>query len=141
MIVVDTNVIAYLLIAGEHTRAVEAVLRKDPEWLAPLLWRSEFRSVVTLYVRRGIMTLHQALQLAEEAEILMQGGEAEVTSTQVLGLAASSTCSAYDCEFVALAQQLRLPLITSDGGILEAFPSIAVSPRGFVSPVGGLHPP
>lgn len=139
MIVVDTNIIAYLLIAGEHTQAVEAVLRKDPEWVAPLLWRSEFRSVVTLYLRRGFMTLQQALQLTEEAEILMQGGEAEVTSTQVLGLAASSSCSAHDCEFVALAQQLSLPLITSDCGILEAFPSIALSPGAFVSPVGGLR--
>jgi predicted nucleic acid-binding protein len=130
-----------LLIEGEHTRAVEAVLRKDPEWVAPLPWRSEFRSVVTLYVHRGFMTLRQTLQLTEDAELLMQGEEAEVISMQVLSLAASSTCSACDCEFVALAQQLSLPLITSDSGILEAFPSIAISPGTFVSPLDGLRSP
>ena len=67
----------------------------------------------------------------EEAETLMRGAEYEVVSSRVLSLAADSQCSAYDCEFVALAQELGLPLITSDAKILSEFPSIAVSPQDF----------
>jgi len=55
-----------------------------------------------------------------------------VTSQQVLGLAIRSRCSAYDCEFVALAQDLRVPFVTADRQVLVAFPSIAVSPTDFV---------
>jgi predicted nucleic acid-binding protein len=131
VIVADTNTITYLLVGGEHTPQARRVLKKDPEWVAPLLWRSEFRSVIALYLRRSFLSLAQALQLMEEAETLMRGGEYEVTSSRVLNLAAKSRCSAYDCEFVALAQELNVPLITADGIILSEFPSTALSPGDF----------
>jgi predicted nucleic acid-binding protein len=131
VIVADTNTIAYLLIAGERSLQARKVLRRDPEWAAPLLWRSEFRSVIALYLRRKLMSLAQALQVTEEAENLMRGSEYEVTSSRVLSLASESQCSAYDCEFVALAQELGVPLVTSDGRILSEFPTTAVSPEDF----------
>ncbi len=118
MIVVDTNVIAYLFLVGDHTAQAREAFRKDPDWAAPLLWRSEFRNVLAFYLRQKQLELSQALQLMREAELLMQEGEYEVTSLQVLSLTASSRCSAYDSEFVALAQELGVPLITSDARIL-----------------------
>jgi len=127
MIVVDTNIIGYLYLASEHSPQAEEVLRKDTHWVAPLLWRSELRNVLALYVRKNILSLEDAIRLMEEAMTLMQGGEYEVTSPQVLPLAAKSNCSAYDCEFVALAQDLNIPLVTVDKQILAQFPNIAVS--------------
>jgi predicted nucleic acid-binding protein len=58
---------------------------------------------------------------------LLAGAEFQVESAAVLNLAALSQCSAYDCEFVALAQQLGVMLVTSDRQILRQFPSSAVS--------------
>jgi len=127
MIVVDTNVIAYLFLPGKRSAQARAVYRKDPEWAAPVLWRSEFRNVLALYLRRAELSLTQAFRITGEAEFLMQGGEGEVTSSDVLSLTAHSRCSAYDCEFVALAQVLGVPLITSDERILKDFPSVAIS--------------
>jgi len=48
-----------------------------------------------------------------------------VHSEDVLRLAASSGCSAYDCKFVAAAQQLGVRLITADQALLTAFPDLA----------------
>jgi len=127
MIVVDTNLIAYLFIGGPKTELAENALRKDPEWCAPLLWRSEFRNILAVYMRRRYLTHKNALQLIQEAERLLAGGEFQVESSAVLNLTALSQCSAYDCEFVALAQQLGVMLITSDRQILSQFPSSAVS--------------
>lgn len=78
MIVVDTNVIAYLYLPGEHTAAAEALLERDPEWAAPILWRSEFRNILTGYMRRKSITFEQALGLQQEAESLFEGLEYEV---------------------------------------------------------------
>lgn len=125
MIVVDTNVVAYLLLPGPHTALVDDLLIQQPEWAAPPLWRSEWRNVLAGYLRRGVLNLDQALALQQQAEHLVIRHEEPVSSQAVLQLVASSRCSAYDCEFVAAAQQLRVPLVTADRAVLSAFPDVA----------------
>jgi predicted nucleic acid-binding protein len=68
-----------------------------------------------------------------EAETLMNGGEYDMASAQVLSLAASSGCSAYDCEFVALALDLKVPIVTSDKKVLKMFRGSALSLEEFNS--------
>ena len=133
MIVVDTNVIAYLLLGGEKTPQARAALREDPVWAAPILWCSEFRNVLAVYLRHGQLVLSDALELVATAESLVSGSEYQVESGRVLSLVAASSCSAYDCEFVALAQDLGVSLVTSDRQVLEAFPSVAVALDSFSS--------
>jgi len=68
----------------------------------------------------------------EQVESMMSGGEYAVASGDVLSLAASTACSAYDAEFVVLARELGVPLITTDKLLLESFPDTAVSPARFL---------
>lgn len=127
MIVVDSNIVAYLYLPGEYTGAAEALLEKDPSWAAPVLWRSEFRNILAGYMRRGSLTFQQVHDLQSEAEDLFSGAEYEVDSLSVLELVRDSECSAYDCEFVALAMKLGTKLVTMDGKLLRAFPGITVA--------------
>lgn len=127
MIVVDTNVLAYLYFPCEQTKQVEALLEREPEWAAPVLWRSEFRNVLAGYLRRRVLTLEQARALQAEAESLMAGGEHFVDSTAVLDLVSQSGCTAYDCEFAALAMALGTKLVTVDAKLLKAFPELTVA--------------
>lgn len=122
MIVVDTNVVAYLYLPTERTQFAEALLEKDPDWTVPVLWRSELRNILATYVRRRLLGFEAARDIQAEAEHLLAGGEYDVDSTRVLELARDSDCSAYDCEFVALAIQLGVRLATADAKILKAFP-------------------
>ncbi len=131
MIVVDTNQIAYLLIGGDSTDAVRRVFIKDSAWAAPLLWRSEFRSILAQYIRRDELSLLQARRMQTMAEELLAGREHLSNSDKILRLVEKSRCSAYDCEFVALAMELRVPLVTSDKQILREFPKVSVSPEVF----------
>lgn len=133
MIVVDTNIIAYLLINGDQTAMAVDVARKDPEWAAPDLWRSEMRNLLSLYVRRNVFSRNAAVLIMEEALTAMQDREFDVASARVLELAEASGCTAYDCEFVSVAERLNVPLVTSDNKILAAFPSIAVSMADFTA--------
>ena len=48
MIVVDTNVIGYLFLSSEQSILAEYALKKDSEWTAPIIWRSELRNVQAL---------------------------------------------------------------------------------------------
>lgn len=133
MIVVDTSVIAGMWVSNDMDEWVYKVLKKDDEWVTPLLWRSEFRNVLSIYLRKGILELPVVLQAIEEAEQLMNANEFEVNSVQVMSLVSDSSCSAYDCEFVALADDLNVPLVTFDKKILREFPDIAMSPKEFAS--------
>ena len=133
MIVVDTNVIAYLHLKGDRTAEAEGVLRKDAVWAVPRLWRSELQNVLAHYLRKQLLTLHDAILIADNASLLVMGREYDVPTLPVMRLVSSSDCSAYDCEFVALAQDLGVPLITADKAVLRAFPQTAVSPTDFTT--------
>lgn len=126
MIVVDSNILAYLYLPGDRTAAAEALLEQDPEWAALVLLMSEFRSILAGYMRRKTITFDQACSLQSEAESLLAGAEFEIDSSSVLELAGDSDCSAYDCEFIALAIKLNTKLVTVDKKLLRKFPARAV---------------
>ena len=126
MIVVDTNVIAYLWLPGALTARAEALLRRDAEWAAPLLWRSELRNVLATMLRRGDVDFDLAAGIMDRAEAHLRRREFTVASADVLQCAARSRCSAYDCEFVVLARELGVSLVTTDRRVLASFPETAV---------------
>jgi predicted nucleic acid-binding protein len=109
-------------------------LQRDPAWAAPLLWRSELRNVLAVAMRRAYLTLPDALDVMDAATTLMAAGEYAVPSPDVLRLTARSTCSAYDCEYVALARDLAVPLITADREIVREFGDTAIPLDRFGAP-------
>ena len=131
MIVVDSNVVAYCWVNGPLTALAQRVRVKDPDWHAPILWRSEMRSILTGYLRDGSLTGPQVVRIMEAAEDALAGREHLVPSAPVLETAGKSRLSAYDCEFVALASVLSVPLVTADKAILKAFPDRALTMEAF----------
>lgn len=133
MIVVDTNTIAYLYLPTDYTNDVEALLDRDPHWIAPLLWRSEFRNILALYIRKNIIQMDAALQMQSQAEKQLAGNEYSVNSTTVLTLTEESGCSAYDCEFISIAKSLNLKLITADKKLIAAFSDVAMTAKDYLA--------
>jgi predicted nucleic acid-binding protein len=127
VIVVDSNIVAYLYLPSDYTAKAESLLQRDSDWMAPLLWRSEFRNILAGYMRRKILTFEAARDLQLEAESLLAGAEHEVNSRLILELVRDSNCSAYDCEFIALAMTLGVKLVTMDAKLLQAFPEYAMN--------------
>jgi predicted nucleic acid-binding protein len=122
VIVVDTNVLAYLLLPCEFSPQADALYKRDPDWAAPIFWRSEFRNLLAGYLRRRTLTFEQAVRIQAEAEAILAGNEHEIDSRHVLELVRDSDCTAYDCEFVALAIRLGVKATTLDKKLLKAFP-------------------
>ena len=134
MIVVDTNVIAALYLPAVESETVKSVQNRDPYWVAPRLWRSEFRNLLAQCLHQARVTFREAVQLANAAEWLMSDATVDTSSYDVLRLAEESGCSAYDCEFVATARQLDTRLITCDQAVQRAFPEVAIAPHRYIGP-------
>ena len=121
MIVVDTNVLAYLYLPGKYSAAAEKLLLRDGEWAVPRLWRSEFSNVLATYMRNKLLALDDAIAIWTRARSLVADLEYEVAPIEVLRLANRSGCSAYDCEFVALAEHLDVKFVSADAKLCKAF--------------------
>ena len=117
--------------ASHHSDAAEKAWARDPDWIVPLLWRSEFRNALTGALRHKLITSEAAVDILERAEAQFAGREFLVSSRAVMRLVANSRCSAYDCEFVALGEEHRVPLVTVDRQIVRYFPRIAIALEKF----------
>ena len=131
MIIADTNLIVYLFITGDQTMLAQRILAKDPHWIVPPLWRSEFQNVLAAHIRRG-MSLQEAKRIMMEAVETLENRQIVPTYEKVLELVTESDCTAYDCEFIALARQLSIQLVTADKQLLKRFPDCAISLEEFV---------
>lgn len=127
MIVVDVNVIVYLLIHGERTSLAQALWELDPDWRVPSLWRHEFLNVLATLAKTGALEATAALSLWDEALDLMAEGESEIEMAQALSLAIQRGVSAYDAQYAALAGRLGVPLVTEDQRLRKALPHETMS--------------
>lgn len=132
MIVVDTNIIAHAWLPSEYSDSVKTLLKIDHEWITPILWRSEFRSILAKLIRKQLISESKAIEVLEEAEKQMISREFIVPSKNVISIIKRSRLSAYDSEFVALAKIKGVNLVTLDKDIIRDFPSIAVHLNDFI---------
>ena len=131
MIVADANLIVHLALGGADAADARRARSRDADWVAPLLWRSEVRNVCVTLLRARRLGIADAYRAMELAEWLVRGRGYHVESTAVLRLAADSGCSAYDAEYVALAQDLDVPLVTADRALVRRFTAVAIPLSAF----------
>ena len=132
MIVADNTVLVYYWLPSEFAGLAEAVKARDNVWAAPILWRAEFRNVLAGYLRRKLLTESEANTAYLNVQKDLGANEFSVPTERIIKLVMASDCTAYDCEYVALAQDLGVPLVTMDKQLLKAFPRTAVSLENFV---------
>jgi predicted nucleic acid-binding protein len=132
LIVVDTNLLVYAVLPGEGTAMALRVAARDADWVAPPLWRYELANVLATWMRVRGLTSADAVDAFSEAERLVVDAELTPSLERKLDLAARGKVSAYDAEFVALAQELDLPLVTADRRLSRAFPKSVLLVEDFV---------
>jgi predicted nucleic acid-binding protein len=133
MIVVDASVIVPLIAPHQHTAPARVAARHDV-WTAPVLWRSEVRSALIKMIRAKSLSLDEAKTRFKQAELQLYR-ECSVQGDKVLEYSAKSQSSAYDCEYVVLADLLGLKLITTDEALIKHFPDTAVHLTDFVAAI------
>jgi len=127
MVIVDVGPLAFLLLSGDLTDLAQRVYARDPAWASAPLWRSEFRNLLVGYQRCGRISASHAGEILEAAEEKMHPRQYNIAGRTVLDLAAQTGLSAYQCEYLALAQDLNLPLLTTQPDVVAAAPKLAIS--------------
>ncbi len=127
MVLIDTNIVAYLLLQGDHTPAARRLRRADPDWRSEAFLMVEFANVLASYLATKRMTLPAAQVFLGRAAALLEGKLARMPHPQVLGVAARHGVSAYDARFLALADQLGIRLVTEDAKLRKAAPALTQS--------------
>lgn len=132
MIVVDTNVVAYLLIQGDKTALARQVYAHDREWIVPALWKHEFLNVLATFVRHGGGDIATATRIWQEAIGLLSARQWDINLVDALRLAVDQNISAYDAQFVVLAHSVATPLISEDRKLQTLFPQTVRSMQAFL---------
>ena len=126
VVVIDTNILAFLLIEGDHTREAQALLAQDPEWHSEAFVLIEFSNILATYQRIGDLSRAQAERLLNKAETRMQG-LINLPHATALRTAQKFLVSAYDARFLATAENLDTRLVTEDTKLRAAAPSLTQS--------------
>ncbi len=127
MLLIDTNIVAYLLIDGDHTEAAQELRRSDPDWRSEAFLLVEFTNVLAAYIASKRMTLPLAQDFLAKAEALLDGKLGRIPHAAALTMAARYRVSAYDARFLALAYQLGRRLVTEDAKLRAAAPALTQS--------------
>ncbi len=127
MLIVDTNVVAYLLIEGDHTAAARSLHRRDNDWRSEAFIMVEFANVLTASIAARRMNLVLAQRFLTDATSLLHGKLASIPHDSVLSLAVEYRVTAYDARFLALAQRLGSRLVTEDAKLRTAAPKLTQS--------------
>ena len=134
LIVVDTNIIAYLLIQGEQTPKAQLLLNRMPEWSAPSFWRIEFLNVLMNYSHYQKLPPMDVRRIWKASFRLSHLREESVEADQALDLAIKYKISGYDALFVSLAQSLQTVCLTQDKALRKAVPHLTASMDDFLKP-------
>ena len=132
MIVVDTEVIASMTFPTRNSAAVQLLHERNPVWGAPLIWKSGFLNVVSLYYRKQMIDYEDAMNALTFAERLIGTREHLVPAKAIIDAAFRSMRPTYGCEFVVLAEQLGTRLVTYDKKLIEEFPELAITPDAYL---------
>ena len=127
MFIVDTNVVAYLLIQGDQTAVAQKLHERDPDWRSEAFLLIELTNVLASSIAAKRMTLSMAADFLERTVELFDGKLGRVPHATVVAMAARLRVSAYDARFLALAEQLGSRLVTEDARLRAAAPDLTQS--------------
>jgi predicted nucleic acid-binding protein len=133
VLLVDANIVAYLLVEGSKTAQARALWTIDSDWRAPRLLSYELANVFAQYVKQGGVSLERATAALEDAAGLIRLGDQDPAAARVLEIASKLAVSAYDATYLAAAEALDTPLVTEDRRLLRAAPKITRSLESFAT--------
>jgi predicted nucleic acid-binding protein len=127
MILVDANVLAYLLIESNPREMAQRLYAKDQEWHSEGFILVELTNVLTTNLRHGSLSMPICIETLAEADKVIGSNLHTIPHVEVLRTAHEFRISAYDARYIALAREFGTPLITEDAKLRRAVPRLTIS--------------
>lgn len=132
MIVADGNLIVYRHVAGPLTPLPNAARGKDSDWRTAALWRCEMTSAVVKMIRGAVLEESDALAAMAAADAEMADRETSVPQDRAMRVALRYGISAYDAQYIALAEMLGGPCVSADAALIKKTLGLSVLLADFV---------
>ena len=126
MVVIDTNILAYLLISGDRTQEAQTLFVRDSDWKSEAFLLVEFSNMLATYERQGRLSRARSEEVFLEAEARMHG-LVNLPHVTALRTAHRFAVSAYDARFLATAETFNAKLVTEDVRLRTAAPALTQS--------------
>ena len=127
MILVDTNVLAYLLIESKPRKMAQELYGRDQDWHTEAFALIELTNVLATNLRVGSLPMPVCIDVLHEANKVVGASLHTVSNVEVLRVAQEFRISAYDARYIALAREIATPLITEDVKLRRAVPRWTIS--------------
>ena len=93
-LVVDANILVYMLLDGEKSPAARRLHELRPDWMCPTILRHEFMNVCATYYRAGGFSRDECLALLKAGVALLSGREVCIDPEDAVGIAIDLDLSA-----------------------------------------------
>jgi predicted nucleic acid-binding protein len=111
----------------------ERIAQRDPDWIVPHLWRYEVTNVLTTLARNKVIQPELAEAAILDAVLLASPAEAPIDQVTALRTALRLGISAYDAQYITLAQSRGVRCVTGDDRLVRKAIGIAIRPADFIA--------
>jgi len=122
MIVADVNIVVNLFLEGNHSEKAGALYENDPNWVLPDIWIHEMTNVLSTYVKHGGLDRSMSMELLNSSLDYFLPATVSLPMDGVLACSLDYNISAYDAEYIYLAREKNIPLITVDKRLIRSIP-------------------
>ena len=135
-LIVDASVVVKWFATEPGSAEASALFEKGDRCVAPVLIIAEVGNALWKKHRKRLVSAEQIVAAMRALPKFLELVELADVAPRAADLAARLEHPIYDCFYLALAERERLPLVTADARMLDAFPPVqdGKNPRTLMHP-------
>ncbi|MCE9588648.1 MAG: type II toxin-antitoxin system VapC family toxin [Verrucomicrobia bacterium] len=131
MIIADASLVSFLFLEGEVSGTVRELYRRDTDWVTPPILNHEMLNILAA-VGRADDTALAMEELWKEIRMRLGSRQQIPDPMRALRMAIDLGVSGSEAQYLALSQQLSVPMVSCDQRLLEHLPKLVVSPEVYL---------
>lgn len=132
MIAVDSCIIIHLFNETQLTPIAQQVLKKDSNWIMPMIWQEEYANVLSKLARKEKRPFEEVINHFDNTVNKLVNAQKHVENRSALQISLEYKITVYDAHFIHIAKEFNVLLVTEDIEIIKKCPKIAMDMGTFL---------